>query len=659
MRPLLVAAALLASAACFRAAPESQLPGVGPVVMDDAWAPYAGPYPVQCAPEPDGGALFLDATDGWGLGAAGLAVTGNRLTAADLDGDGFPDLVVHAVSSNAREQLDGGKRLVWQLMNRPRPGGTGRAFVDESSSGLFQVRGGSATERRSAQLAVFADVDNDGDLDAFSGTYADPTRAATDPGDRSELLLNDGAGRFSLAPQTAPSPSASQRFPTTAASFSDVDRDGKVDLFVGYFYEWYGRTYNGLQAQLFKGLGTGEFVDGTSAAGLTTTQAGFEEGTNHRPAYGVTACDMDDDGAPELLVSAYGRQWNLLYRNDGTGHFAEVGRASGYAGDDDADFKDNEFFKCWCRANTASPKCAGVQPPRVSCPTPAGANWNDGVDDRPWRNNGNTFTTACFDADGDGKNELLNAEIHHWWAGENSDSTGLLKNVSTAAGLRFERPGAAATGLVWPRVGTSWNEGGLMAAPGDLDNDGRLDVVVAASDYPDQFGLVYRQRADGRFEEIGQQAGLHHACASGLAIADFDRDGDLDVVVGSGTARDCAALWRSNEVHLYENVGAVGKALLLRLRGDSAGANRAAIGAKVTVRAGGRTMTREVGGGYGHFGLQNDLVVHVGLGGCEAADEVTVRWPDAAATTQRFERVPAGRFIELRQGESKLFRAQP
>ena len=69
-------------------------------------------------------------------------------------------------------------------------------------------------------------------------------------------------------------------------------------------------------------------------------------------------------------------------------------------------------------------------------------------------------------------------------------------------------------------------------------------------------------------------------------------------------------------------------------------------------------MTREVSGGYGHFGMQNDLTVHVGLGGCEGADEVTVRWPDAQAPVQSFTRVPANQFVRLKQGSPEPFQVK-
>src|SRR5439155_523559 len=78
---------------------------------------------------------------------------------------------------------------------------------------------------------------------------------------------------------------------------------------------------------------------------------------------------------------------------------------------------------------------------------------------------------------------------------------------------------------------SDWNEGGIMVAAADLDLDGMQDLIVGASDYPNNWSLVYRQKsgAPGTFEEIGKDIGLQHACTNGLAVADFDRDGDLDI----------------------------------------------------------------------------------------------------------------------------------
>ncbi|MFN8549808.1 MAG: CRTAC1 family protein [Polyangiaceae bacterium] len=287
-----------------------------------------------------------------------------------------------------------------------------------------------------------------------------------------------------------------------------------------------------------------------------------------------------------------------------------------------------------------------ANPPIIDC---ASTGWSS-YDAMPWRNNGNTFSTVCADVTGDGVMDLFNAEIRHFWAGKSSDPSTLLVGSVSGGAVKYSRVDRTAQGLDWPHPTSGWNEGGLMAAAEDLDNDGRSDILVASSDYADQYLWVFHQKADGTFEEKGEAFGLHHPCASGLAVADFDRDGDLDVVVGSGTARDCGKIYKTNEIHFYENDAAKkGNYVELRLAGK-AGSNASAIGARVTLNAGGTKIVREVGGGYGHFGLQNDLTLHFGVGDCTAA-AVEVRWPDAALSTEQRGLVDAGKVTELQQGQ--------
>ena len=631
----LVPVALVAGLAC------SSTPATTPTPTVPACDVHAG-----------GGTTYADKTGDWGLGDA----VGNRIVSADIDGDGYPDLVISSNATNKRTPIDGNPLPIRVLMNRPRQGG-GRTFIDGTvDSGFFQVRGGSTTELRSAHVASFGDVDNDGDLDAFSGTYVDPTNAATDTGDRSEILLNDGKGHFTLATPSDPTPPKTALWPTTGATMADVDRDGKLDLFVGFWYEKYGSTQYGVQAQLYQGKGDGSFATITDGAGLKTTAGGYAAGQNHRPAYGVTSCDVDGDGSPELMVSAYGREWNMLYQNDGSGKFAEIGQASHFAADDDMNYKDNQFFACYCTVHTTQADCAGVAPPLTSCPAPADSYWSKGTDDQPWRMGGNTFSTYCGDLDGDGKLDLYSAEIHHWHIGESSDSSQLLHNAGDVGSITFERPGNDKNGMAWPHPTSDWNEGGLMVAGGDLDGDGLEDLVVGASDYPDQFSLVFHQKPDHTFEEVGQAWGLHHACTSGLTIADFDRDGDLDVVVGSGMARDCGAIWKTNEVHFYENQSKhTAKWLLVKLVGNGTDTNKSGFGARVTVDAGnGAKVVKELNGGYGHMGMQNDTVLYFGLGACNTLPSVAVRWPNQALEEQKFTAVATGRFVELRQGDANV-----
>ncbi len=590
---------------------------------------------------------FTKRTNEWGLSA----VRGNHIQAIDIDNDGYPDLLIQSGGS-ARSPV-GDKQATRVLMNRPAPGG-GRTFVEATvDSGFGAVREGSKPADgmlRSSQLVVAADVDNDGDIDLFSGSNVDP---ANDSSDRNEILLNDGKGKFTLATKSAVQQVPSDVLPTTSATFVDVDRDGVVDLFVGFWYRAYGSSHLGVQARLFKGVGDGTFTDATPGSGLETQNSGYDQGRNHRPAYGVTSCDLDDDGTPELMVSAYGRQWNLLYKNASAPGsalaFEEVGQASGFAGDSLIDYSDNQFYMCHCKLTG---DCTAGEPD-LSCTSD---NWST-VDAKPWRNNGNTFTTTCGDLNGDGKPDLYSAEIKHWHIGSSSDPSELLVNESADGAIKFGRPGLLNTGLEWPHPTSDWNEGGIMSANADLDLDGYDDIVVAASDYPGNWSLLFRQKPDapGTFEEIGESVGLHHVCTNGVAIADFDRDGDLDVVVGSSTARDCAKTYTNgNEVHFYENKiydGAEKHGFLqVALEGKGAGfANKTGIGARVKVVSGGKVQSKQLLGGYGHFGIQHDTALSFGLGAACEPTAIEVRWPNGELTRARYTGVGGGRRILIKE----------
>ncbi|HVK66303.1 MAG TPA: CRTAC1 family protein [Polyangium sp.] len=618
---------------------------------DDAKAPEPPPpAPVAVACDvhaTKGAARFTDRSEAWGLSAA--KIVGNRIMSGDLNGDGYPDLILHAIGTNNREVIGEGPRLVYVLMNEPGPAG-GRVFVDRTIESGYAAAKDSATELRSAQLALFADVDNDGDLDVWSGVYTAPDKVATPPTpadlDRSVLLLNDGKGHLTAAPPSAVSPKTGR--PTTGASFVDVDRNGIVDLFVGYF-----ATSTPSTQQLLLGNGDGTFNDVSTPAGVTTA------GTR-RAAYGITTCDLDDDGAPELLVSAYARGPNVLYRSDMPGHWVDVGVEAKFAYDENQTYTDNEMFKCYCTLHTDQADCMGVSTPLIQCPAPADSYWSPVADTKPPRLGGNTFTTVCSDIDGDGKLDLYNAEIAHWWAGQSSDFSSMLVNRSAPGTIQFERPDRESRGLSWEHPTSDWNEGGIMAAAADLDNDGREDLLVGASDYPDQYGLYFHNKGNGTFAEIGEAQGFHHPCTSGMTVADFDRDGDLDIVVGSGTARDCSQIWSSNEVHIYENdANQQGHFLAVKLVGDGTTTNRAGIGARVTVDANGTKLVRELGGGYGHMAMQNDTVVFFGLGACAIVHAIEVTWPNGARTVERFENVVADRLIEIRQGDPKVYDGMP
>ena len=208
-------------------------------------------------------------------------------------------------------------------------------------------------------------------------------------------------------------------------------------------------------------------------------------------------------------------------------------------------------------------------------------------------------------------------------------------------------------GIEQGHTGNDWNEGDLTIGAFDFDNDGYLDILAPQSDYADTRLHLWRNRSDGTFVDDAERAGIDFPRAAGMAVADFDRDGDLDVATSFSRMRcDANCEYSTPEVHLFRNDGAEQvNALQLRLRGKGRdGTNLSGVGAEVRVTAGGVTQVRELTGGNGHEGVQNTLMLHIGLRGECSAETVEVRWNDAAGTVQTFQNLPANYETVLVEG---------
>ena len=184
----------------------------------------------------------------------------------------------------------------------------------------------------------------------------------------------------------------------------------------------------------------------------------------------------------------------------------------------------------------------------------------------------------------------------------------------------------------------------------DIDHDGWKDILIANGHvYPEVEGnspketyrqrkLVYWNQGGGAFRDISAQCGpaiTELRPARGMAVADLDNDGRLEVVVSN----------MNDLPSLLKNFGETQNSILIELVGTQS--NRSAIGAKVTLRSGRLSQTDEVRSG-GSYISQNDLRLHFGLGDHRLADKVEISWPSGA--TEILEDLEADRFYCVKEG---------
>jgi hypothetical protein len=170
--------------------------------------------------------------------------------------------------------------------------------------------------------------------------------------------------------------------------------------------------------------------------------------------------------------------------------------------------------------------------------------------------------------------------------------------------------------------------------------------VLLRNEGPDASGVP-------RFNDVAMATGADDIRdARGMATADFDNDGDLDIVVNNNPG-DSGRAELARATLLRNNVGARHNWLAVELRGDGRRSNRDAVGAMVTVEAGAEKQVRLVGAGSG-FASQHSARLYFGLGGREEVSAVVVRWP--SGRVERFEKIggqPVGarRLVRLVEGE--------
>jgi hypothetical protein len=612
----------------------------------------------ECGPgvvwEP-GQVAFQEVTDAWNL----TGIEGIRLSVTDYDGDGWADLLVRN-GGGPEDFGEDGDRSRWLMRNT----GENRFEDVTESTGLLSGRyEGDPAYGRPGDIFVSGDVNNDGHLDIYNpvsqGDLSQPDQ------ETGEVMINSGQGTFFFGPSESDARFEGEYTVPAGATFVDYDRDGNLDLWISQ--NMLGGETQPLPDRLFRGDGTGHFTDVTAEVGAVSIDwqnvDELNAGLGHTWAWSANACDLNNDGTPELLAASYGRVPNHLWRGirqaDGSVTYVNESVSSGYAYDHRQDWTTNVSAQCHCRDYPDDEDCA-LAPPAddILCEGLAAAfgadyRWNHDTGREPWQLGGNSAATMCVDINNDGFLDLMTGEIVHWDVGDNSDPAEILLNQGEDE-IRFERPGNEVTGLERDAGAIGWDHGDMTGVVFDFDNDGWQDIYIGASDYGANRGLLFHQDAPLQFSLLETTESFSHNRSHGVAVADFDRDGDLDIAVGHSRMR-CDGSWAADcyetqQIRLFENVmGSGSNWVQLSLTGG-AFTNRAAIGARVTVTTDQFTQTQVVDGGHGHFGTQRDLVLHFGLGtACEA--EITVTWPDAVLSEDHFTAVSGIRY-QLRQGES-------
>ena len=380
---------------------------------------------------------------------------------------------------------------------------------------------------------------------------------------------------------------------SSSAAWLDYDGDGLLDLFVCNYVLWspdkdvnepfmladLGRAYGppdafeGTQCFLYHNLGNGRFEDVSARAGIHVK--GID-----KPAIGkslaVCVCDVDDDGWPDVIV-ANDTARNFFFHNNGDGTFSEVGQFSGVA--------------------YAAGKARGAM----------GADWGEY---RP-----GMFAVAISNF----------ADEPDTFLRLNNRKRLLFSDAATAEGIYGPSRALLKFGLFFF----------------DYDLDGRLDLLTCNGHLEPEInkvqrGQTYRQPvqlfwntgARPTFEPVGAaDAGpdlFKPLVGRGCAFADIDGDGDLDVVLteNGGPAR-----------LLRNDGGNRNHWIRLALEGDGRRSNRSAIGARVTLEAGGKVQHQQVASGRGYLS-QSELTLTFGLGKTKKVDRITIQWPGKYGGTQ-------------------------
>ena len=401
---------------------------------------------------------------------------------------------------------------------------------------------------------------------------------------QNRLFKNTGKGTF-IDVSRASGLAGRQAFSTSALWF-DFDRDGLLDLFVCNYVKWSPdhdvfcsldgkhksyctpEAYRGETCWLFHNRGNGTFEDVTASSGI------FDSSSK---SLGVAL--LDKDGWPDLVV-ANDTQPNKLYRNLHQGTFKDVAMEAGIA------------FSAEGKAR------AGM-----------------GIDTADFDNSG---------ASGVAITNFDNEMIGLYRLGSN----GSYEDIATRAGVGLPSRNTLGFGCVFFDPDLDGTQD-LMVANGHIDETVRNIRGNVGYAQPPQ---LFLNNGNGTFRDVASEVGddfRQPKVGRGLAYADFDRDGDLDVLMTTNNGP--AFLYRNDQLSGNHSI---------RFRLVGTKSNRDAIGAVVRIFHNGSSQSRLVKGGSSYLS-QSELPVTFGLGKPDKIDRLVLQWP--SGRTEEFKNIAAGR----------------
>ena len=427
---------------------------------------------------------------------------------------------------------------------------------------------------------AWGDYDNDGDEDLYLTSNA-----------ANNLFRNDGDGLFTDVTSIA---GVGDTGFSVGTAFGDLDNDGDLDLYVV--------TFTGGPDLLYRNDGPvgpgGDYVftDVTATAMLTNTSS----------SRGIALIDYDRDGLLDIFVNAIGL--DIVYRNLGNLVFEDV---TGLLGIDNGgqgvgvvatDLDRDGWVDLFTGNRSSDPNRAYLN--RLAVMTDVTANGIDEV--------GLGMGVLSFDYDND-----LDFDLY-WTSWPGTDPGGPQPNAlyENLDGSHFSNV-AAASGTLDPG---GW---GISCNAGDIDNDGWEDFFVTngfnAGTTPN---VLFRNAGDGSFTDVTVAIGGGAFDGRGVAFADFDNDGDVDLCV-TADAGEPTRLWRNDTDSGHHW-------LTLKLEGTCS--NRSAIGARIELETDLGSYAKEISGGAGR-GSQNSLPVEFGLAHASAISAIRIFWPSGIVQT--------------------------